>query len=119
MKTIFVLAVITSVFAAHYGFAAATLAASADACSEWGLTGKDLADCRTEWTTAKTEAERTAIRTKFGSKAPVAPPEILGTSTKAPLTMPDKSTNTDPLLKPNMPPTTGEHRMPKVVPPTP
>jgi hypothetical protein len=67
-------AIALSALAANYGFAANSLPANADDCTAWGLTGRDLADCRAEWATA------------------------------------------NPLMKPTIPVTTGEHRTPRAVP---
>ena len=119
MRKCLVPAVGLSALMTSYAFAAIAPPVSADAYAAWGLTGKDLADCRAEWITAKTDSEQAAIRAKFGAKAPAPPPEVIDTSGKAPKlpsTLPDKSTTADPLMKPSIPPTAGEHRTPKAVP---
>lgn len=117
MDRLFVPAVALNALMASYAFAADNLPANTDDCAAWGLTGHDLADCRAEWSTAKTDSERAAIRAKFVAKASAPPPEVIETTTgKAPSSSPDKSTTTDPLMKPTIPATTGEHRTPRAVP---
>jgi hypothetical protein len=38
-------------------------------CDQWGLSGKDLTDCRMQWSAAKTDAERDRVKAMYVSPA--------------------------------------------------
>jgi hypothetical protein len=70
MKKYLLAGAITSLLSIHGALAQETRNPSANAeCDKWGLSGKDLGDCRAQWAAAKTDAERDRVKAMYISPA--------------------------------------------------
>jgi hypothetical protein len=88
MKTQLYAGIIISLLATGPAAAQNSSATSSNSgCDQWGLSGKDLADCRTQWAAAKTDAERDRVKAMYISPAFInstAPNPATGTGSSTP-----------------------------------